>query len=262
MGGAHLQLTEVNCESMPDGPANPCGVGICATETILGTELAAQRNGDPSKSRVWKIKNPKVLNPLNGQPVAWKLMPHPSPPLYANPSSTHFRRGYFATKHLFATPYSELEKYPAGIYPLEPDSQTIRQWTAANRSLDGADLVLWHTIGVTHIPRCEDWPCMPVEHASFFLKPVNFFDVNPGISLPPAHNKASVSVRGSSCCGTASNQSSSQAVARSKESRTVGSSNCSTRPQQCCASSYGCRCGTECTCDVACTCKAPVQARL
>ncbi len=56
---------------------------------------------------------------------------------------------------------------------------------AQNRSLDGVDLVLWHTLGVTHIPRCEDWPCMPVEHASFFLKPANFFDVNPGINLPP-----------------------------------------------------------------------------
>lgn len=58
-------------------------------------------------------------------------MPYASPPLYANPSSSHYQRGYFATKHLFATPFSEHEKYPAGIYPLEPNSQGIRQWTAS-----------------------------------------------------------------------------------------------------------------------------------
>ena len=29
--------------------------------------------------------------------------------------------------------------------------------------LDGADVVLWHTFGVTHVPRPEDWPVMPVD---------------------------------------------------------------------------------------------------
>jgi hypothetical protein len=38
------------------------------------------------------------LSVLTGQPVAWKLVPGPTPPLYANPSSSHHRRGKFATK--------------------------------------------------------------------------------------------------------------------------------------------------------------------
>lgn len=59
---------------MPDGPANPHGVGFCATETKLRTELEAQRNGDPVKSRIWKVKNPNVLNPLNG---ALSSLPRP-----------------------------------------------------------------------------------------------------------------------------------------------------------------------------------------
>ena len=58
-------------------------------------------------------------------------MPHASPPLYANPSSTHHQRGYFATRHLFATPFEERERYPAGNYPLEPNPQGIREWTSA-----------------------------------------------------------------------------------------------------------------------------------
>ena len=67
-------------------------------------------------------------------PVAWKLVPAPSPPLYANPGSDHARRGKFATKTLWVTPHSEAERYPAGIYPLEPNPVGIEQWTSMVRS--------------------------------------------------------------------------------------------------------------------------------
>ena len=36
---------------------------------------------------------------------------------------------------------------------------------------------------------------MPCEYASFFLKPANFFDVNPGITLPAIRDAASMQVR-------------------------------------------------------------------
>ena len=38
---------------------------------------------------------------------------------------------------------------------------------------------------------------MPCEYASFFLKPANFFDVNPGINLPAVRDAASTLVRSS-----------------------------------------------------------------
>ncbi len=63
-------------------------------------------------------------------------------------------------QHLWVTPYADDEKFPAGMYPLEPAPRGLEQWTERNRSLVGKDLVLWHTIGVTHIPRPEDFPVM------------------------------------------------------------------------------------------------------
>jgi primary-amine oxidase len=39
----------------------------------------------------------------------------------------------------------------------------LAKWTAANRSLAGADPVIWHTFGATHVPRPEDFPVMPCE---------------------------------------------------------------------------------------------------
>ena len=54
-----------------------------------------------------------------------------------------------------------------------------------------ADVVIWHSFGVTHVPRVEDWPVMPVEQTGFWLKPANFFDANPGLDIPPEFNAAS-----------------------------------------------------------------------
>ena len=53
------------------------------------------------------------------------------------------------------------------------------------RMLTGTDVVLWHTFGVTHIPRPEDWPVMNVEYAGFQLVPFGFFDRNPALDVPP-----------------------------------------------------------------------------
>ena len=38
-----------------------------------------------------------------GAPVAFKLMPEASPPMYALPSSSHAQRGIFATKNLWVS---------------------------------------------------------------------------------------------------------------------------------------------------------------
>jgi primary-amine oxidase len=60
-----------------------------------------------------------------------------------------------------------------------------------NRRIKNSDVVVWHSFGVTHVPRLEDWPVMPVEVVGFHLKPVNFFDANPGMDIAPLPNKAS-----------------------------------------------------------------------
>ena len=44
--------------------------------------------------------------------------------------------------------------------------------------------MLWHTFGLTHFPRNEDWPVMPMDYAKFTLKPYNFFEKNPTLNVP------------------------------------------------------------------------------
>jgi primary-amine oxidase len=40
--------------------------------------------------------------------------------------------------------------------------------------------------GINHVPRIEDFPVMPCEILKVSLKPVNFFDKNPALDVPPS----------------------------------------------------------------------------
>jgi primary-amine oxidase len=60
----------------------------------------------------------------------------------------------------------------------------LPKWTSANRPVENRDIVVWYTLGVTHIPRTEDWPIMPVHPTGFRLMPAGFFSQNPGLDAP------------------------------------------------------------------------------
>ena len=45
--------------------------------------------------------------------------------------------------------------------------------------------MLWYVFGIHHITRVEEWPIMPVDTVSFWLKPFGFFDQNPSIDVAP-----------------------------------------------------------------------------
>ena len=53
--------------------------------------------------------------------------------------------------------------------------------------LENTDVVVWYTFGAHHVVRPEDWPVMPVTTIGFMLKPVGFFDRNPGARRAPPH---------------------------------------------------------------------------
>jgi primary-amine oxidase len=175
---------EVDAVTDEAGVDNELGGTFRARATPLEREHEAQRLTHPAAGRVWKVTNPSEVNTW-GDPVAYKLVPGPTPTLMARPDSSVARRATFATRNLWVTPYEPDERRAAGEYPNQHvGGDGLPRWTAADRSLIETDLVLWYSFGVTHIPRPEDFPVMPVERTGFSLLPSGFFDRNPALDLP------------------------------------------------------------------------------
>jgi primary-amine oxidase len=189
LDGSSNSVYEVNTKPVPLGPDNPHGNACYAQSTLLATEQQAQRLADPLRGRYWKIVNPAKINSL-GQAAGYKLAPGENLLPFAHPDSAILKRAGFMTKHLWITPYSPDEKFPAGNYPNQhPGGEGLPQWTQANRSVEDTDLVVWYTFGHHHIPRPEDWPVMPTSYIGFMLKPVSFFEQNPAMDVPPSTPK-------------------------------------------------------------------------
>jgi primary-amine oxidase len=186
--GTTNSVYEVDVEAVPTGTDNPFANAFVTRPTLLARESEAQRVVDPARSRTWKIVNPARRNRV-GEPVAYKLIPGSTPTLLASPDSSIGRRATFATKNLWVTPYAPDEMRGAGEYPNQhAGGSGLPEWTAADRPIDDTDIVVWYTFGVTHVPRPEDWPVMPVEYAGFTLVPFGFFDRNPSLDVaPPDH---------------------------------------------------------------------------
>ncbi|MFD6309217.1 tyramine oxidase, partial [Streptomyces sp. NPDC060223] len=186
--GQRNAVDEVDAVRIPISEKNPYGNAFARQVTRLTGESQAQRQADGSKGRVWHIVNPEVTNRL-GQPVGYALVPEALPNLLADDSASVTLRAAFATKHLWVTRHADDERYPAGdLVNQHPGGAGLPSWTAADRSVDGEDIVLWHTFGLTHFPRPEDWPVMPVDYTGFTLKPVGFFDRNPTLDVPRSSN--------------------------------------------------------------------------
>ena len=183
--GAQNSVYEVETRPDPPGTENPWGNAFSATSTLLETEGAAKRSVDVAASRSWKVVNRSARNGL-GQPTGYRLIPGATPTLLADPTSSVGRRASFARHNLWVTPFSPDERRVAGDYPNQHSGgDGLERWTAADRPIVDADVVLWYTFGVTHVPRPEDWPVMPVESTGFTLVASGFFDRNPALDVPP-----------------------------------------------------------------------------
>ncbi|KAK3313252.1 copper amine oxidase [Apodospora peruviana] len=176
-----------------DPKLNPHGTGYTIRKTKIDTSGGFDL--DPSKNRTFKIINESVKNTVNGSPVGYKVMVPPVQPILADKDSFHYKRAEFADRTFYVTKYSEGELYSGGKYTNQSRGGTgVRSWADRKDSLEGGDPVLWVNFGINHIPRVEDFPVMPVETLRVMLRPVNFFDKNPALDVPPSTQSFNCSV--------------------------------------------------------------------
>lgn len=177
---------EVNMIQPPMGPENPNGNAFYAEETVLASEKAARRRRNAETERYWKLVNPCRTNGM-GKPVGYKLMAPSMVRTFHHPETLLAKRAAFTANHVWVTPHDPEQRYPAGDYVNQSRGDDgIGVWTEADRPVENTDIVLWHTFGIVHLPRLEDWPVQPRVHCGFSLMADGFFDRNPTLNMPPS----------------------------------------------------------------------------
>jgi primary-amine oxidase len=148
------------------------------------TEHDGMLHMDMAHPALWRVVSVTGKNHV-GYPTSYQLLPGMTASTLLTPDDYPRRRAGFIEHHLWVTPHRPEEKYAAGDYPtLSTPGQGLPAWTKANRGIERTDIVLWHSLGMHHLVRGEDWPVMPVMWHSFELRPFDFFDRNPALDLP------------------------------------------------------------------------------
>ncbi|KAH9708708.1 Amine oxidase [Citrus sinensis] len=185
-GEAHNQVVEMNVKVEEPGKNNVHNNAFYAEEELLKSELQAMRDCNPLTARHWIIRNTRTVN-RTGQLTGYKLVPGSNCLPLAGSEAKFLRRAAFLKHNLWVTPYAHDEMYPGGEFPNQNPrvGEGLATWVKQNRSLEETDIVLWYVFGVTHIPRLEDWPVMPVDRIGFMLMPHGFFNCSPAVDVPP-----------------------------------------------------------------------------
>jgi primary-amine oxidase len=178
-------MTESYAE--PIGPDNPYGLSLVVRNVALRTEAEGRQDVDFATQRAWKVMNTNVVNGLGTHP-SYKLVPTGAIPPMFDPASPVMQRANVIGHTLWVTPNHPDERWPAGEFVNQSTTDTgLGEWTKADRPIENTDVVLWYVFGIHHITRPEDWPVMPVDVVSFWLKPYGFFDRNPALDVPGSH---------------------------------------------------------------------------
>lgn len=170
---------------MPRSEFNPHGTGYTVQETVI--EKSGGYDLDFSSNRTFKIQNTAVRNPINGKPVAYKIHAPPFQYMISDKDSFNHKRAEFADHNIYVVKHRDGEFFSGGRYTNQSRGGTgVRSWANRNENVVDEDVVLFVQFGINHVPRIEDFPVMPCEIMKVAFKPVNFFDRNPAIDVPPS----------------------------------------------------------------------------
>ena len=184
--GGENTVMEVDSEALPVSDDNPFGLDLVTNATPVRSEAEAGRDYRWETQRAWKVVNPTRTN-RHGTNTAYKLVPTACFPSMLEPATAQYLRAPVIGRTLWVTRHHDDERWPAGAHPTQSTGdEGMTRWIADDEPLENTDVVLWYVFGLHHITRPEEWPIMPADTISFWLKPFGFFDQNPSIDVPPS----------------------------------------------------------------------------
>ncbi|EIW52569.1 peroxisomal copper amine oxidase [Trametes versicolor FP-101664 SS1] len=218
--GLQNSVVETDILPLPNAPtgsaANHVGNAFIARGTPIARAADGARDYDYGTDRRWAIVNPKKVHAASKRNAGYTIMGKgAAAPLMALEGSVVAKRAAFARKQLWVVRDVEGPKggrmWPSGKYvpqTRESPEDSLPYWAKGDESLLEEDLLVYITMGITHIPRPEDWPVMPAEHLRLVFRPTNFFTANPSMDVPgandsksrPAFPDSTDATTGGACC--------------------------------------------------------------
>ena len=178
------RISEVDQWS-PPSDENRYSNAIKMDDYELLFEKEAMCDVSPQMNRCWRVSSASHRNGLRG-PTSYMLVPGSTSRPFLDTNNIVRKRAGFVEHQLWVTQQHDNELYSAGDYPNQSNGgDGLPTFVKNNESLRERDVVLWYNLGITHQPRPEDWPVMPMVHAGFTLRPDGFFDRNPALDMPP-----------------------------------------------------------------------------
>lgn len=177
--GTANSVVEANVTNAP----SEFGNAFKAVETLLANETEARRDAGPGTARSWKVKSGSGTNKL-GQATGYSLRSSDPVLPYSTAEFGARQRAGFVEHQLWVTAYQPDEFYATGPFPNQGRAGEGLPEYSNGQSLMNQDVVLWYTLGVTHVPEVEDYPVMPTASVGFRLTPSGFFSRNPALNVP------------------------------------------------------------------------------
>ncbi|KAF5734427.1 primary amine oxidase-like [Tripterygium wilfordii] len=184
--GSQNSFVKVNIQNQKTPPGeSPRRSYLKAVRNVAKTEKDAQiqlKLYDPSE---FHVINPNRKTQI-GNPVGYKLVPAGTAASLLDHDDPPQKRGAFTNNQIWVTPYNRTEQWAGGLFVYQNHGEdNLATWSERDRSIENKDIVVWYTLGFHHVPCQEDFPIMPTVSSSFDLKPVNFFESNPILRIPP-----------------------------------------------------------------------------
>jgi primary-amine oxidase len=151
--------------------------------TVFGKASDAKRHADGHGSRTWMIYNPRSLNRA-GRPAGYAVMPMDNSQTIVPRARERGPQG-FTFNHFWITRQRDGQLYANGAYPSQAPksySDALPEY-ANNDPIFDQDIVVWYSMGATHVPRPEDFPLMTNMKMSVLFRPDGFFERNPVLGL-------------------------------------------------------------------------------
>ncbi len=163
-------------------PASPNA--FLVDETLLEREQEACDDLSLASARRWKVLQPGRRTGLGHFP-GYTLEPEGNAWPYLAVGNATRKRASFVDHHVWVTRCKEGERFAAGDYPNQgKGGEGLPKYVADNETIVNQDVVLWYTLGLTHVPRPEEWPVMPATRTGFRIVPDGFFTRNPALDVP------------------------------------------------------------------------------